>query len=444
MAAAAPAIATGCVQTHRTGAVPGLRWARPDYRMNAMRASRSRPFDVVLYGATGFVGRQTAAYFAQHAGGLRWAVAGRSAPRLEQLAAALGLGDIGIIEADGADDASLGALARDARVVLSSAGPFALHGSALVAACVAQRTHYVDITGETPWVRDLIDRHHGQAARDGTRIVPCCGFDSVPSDLGAFLVADALRRHHGEACGDVKACFALKGGVNGGTLASMFHALESCDSRRIADPFLLNPEAPAGADPADHADPLGARRDTDFNAWVGPFFMGPINTRVVRRSAALMGGATDTPYAPDFHYQEYLRFGRGAFAAVGAAATSIGLAAGQELLRFDTMRRFAQGMAVAPGAGPTAAAMDGGSFRCELVGRGDAGSVVRGRIAGRGDPGNRATTVFVCEAALALALDEGALPGGAGHGGLLTPASAFGHVLAGRLAAAGMTVDIGT
>jgi short subunit dehydrogenase-like uncharacterized protein len=405
-----------------------------------MRAPRSRPFDVVLYGATGFVGRQTAAYFAQHADGLRWAIAGRSAPKLERVAAALGLGDIGIIEADAADGEALGRLARDARVVLSTAGPFALYGSALVAACVAHRTHYVDITGETPWVRDLIDRHHAQAARDGTRIVPCCGFDSVPSDLGAFLVAEALRREHGEACVDVKACFSLKGGVNGGTLASMFNALESGDSRRIADPFLLNPAMPAGADPADHADPVGARRDADFNAWIGPFFMGPINTRVVRRSAALLEGGTDTPYAASFHYQEYLRFGRGAFAAMGAAATSIGMAAGQELLRLPTMRRFAQGMAVAPGAGPTEAAMDGGSFRCELVGRSENGSVVRGRIAGRGDPGNRATTVFVCEAALALAAEEGALPGGRPFGGLLTPASAFGHLLARRLAAAGMTI----
>ena len=162
-----------------------------------------RRFDVVLYGATGFVGRQTVAYFSEHAGGLKWALAGRSRKRLEALAVGLGLEDAGILVADAEDDAALAALAAQTRVLLSTAGPFALYGSALVAACVAQRTHYVDITGETPWVRGLIDRHHVKAARDGTRIIPCCGFDSVPSDLGAWLVAQALMREHGETCVDV-------------------------------------------------------------------------------------------------------------------------------------------------------------------------------------------------------------------------------------------------
>lgn len=147
--------------------------------------SRARPaFDVVLYGATGFVGRQTVAYFARHAGRLRWALAGRNEARLREVREAAGEGaaQAGLIVADAADARALGRLAAQARVVLSTAGPFALHGSALVAACVRHGTHYCDITGETPWVHDLIERHHEQAARDGTRIVPCCGFDSVPSE----------------------------------------------------------------------------------------------------------------------------------------------------------------------------------------------------------------------------------------------------------------------
>jgi short subunit dehydrogenase-like uncharacterized protein len=136
-----------------------------------------RPYDVALYGATGFVGRQTVAHFAAHADGVRWALAGRSAAKLEQVRQANGPGaaGAGIIVADAADKKALDALASQTFVVLSTAGPFALYGSALVAACVAHRTHYVDITGETPWVRGLIDRHHAQAARDGTRIIPGCG-----------------------------------------------------------------------------------------------------------------------------------------------------------------------------------------------------------------------------------------------------------------------------
>ena len=245
---------------------------------------RSRRFDLVLYGASGFVGRQAVAYLAQHARGLRWALAGRSPERLE---AVRGSVDADIVVAYADDAAALQALAEQSRVVLSTAGPFALYGSKLVAACVQARTHYADITGETPWVRGLIERHHAQAAQDGTLIVPCCGFDSVPSDLGAWLLVQAMQAQHGEHCVDVKAAFSLRGGLNGGTLASLFNVLNAGQQRAFEDPFLLNPPATAPADPQRHADPGAPHRDADFGAWVGPFFMGPVNTRVVRRSAAL-------------------------------------------------------------------------------------------------------------------------------------------------------------
>jgi short subunit dehydrogenase-like uncharacterized protein len=303
---------------------------------------------------------------------------------------------------------------------------------------VRQATHYVDITGETPWVRRLIDRHHAQAAADGTRIVPGCGFDSVPSDLGAWLVAQALWAAHGEPCVEVKAAFSLRGGLNGGTFASLLNAIESGDRAQFADPFLLNPPGTAPADAAAHRDPAGALRDADFDGWLAPFVMGPINTRVVRRSAAL--AADDGPYAPDFRYQEYLRIGRGPAGAVAATALSVGMAAGRAALALAPLRRAAERLAPAPGEGPTEKTMDNGSFRCELVGTGERGTVLRGRIAGRGDPGNRATTVFVCESALALAQDADRLPGGPNRGGVLTPATALGGALAARLLAAGLTL----
>jgi short subunit dehydrogenase-like uncharacterized protein len=378
------------------------------------------------------------AYFAQHAGDLRWALAGRSADKLQAVRAACAAPQAGVCVADAADAAALDRLAAGSRVVLSTAGPFARYGSELVAACVRHGTHYVDITGETPWVRQMIDRHHAEAARRGTRIVPGCGFDSVPSDLGAWLVARALWRTHAERCVSVKACFSIRGGLNGGTFASLMNALETGQNKQFEDPFLLNPRGTAPADAAAHADPVSPHRDAEFDAWVGPFFMGPINTRVVRRSAALVPGE---PYAPGFHYQEYLRFGRGATAAVSAAAASIAMASGQGALAFRPARRLAAALAPAPGEGPSERAMDGGSFRCDLVGTGERGTVVRGRIADRGDPGNRATTKFVCESALALALDGKSLPGGARLGGVLTPATAFGDMLARRLRAAGMTVE---
>ncbi|MFM1988412.1 MAG: hypothetical protein RJA99_1369 [Pseudomonadota bacterium] len=438
---------TAMITDAAAGPIGETRGPRPS---GAARAARhgdgQRALDVVLYGATGFVGRQTVAYFAEHAHGLRWALAGRSAERLERVREQAGPGaaQAAIVVADADDAPALDALAARTRVVLSTAGPFARHGDALVDACVAHGTHYVDITGETPWVRRLIDRHHARAAADGTRIVPCCGFDSVPSDLGAWLVAHALRDGHGEACVEVKARFSLRGGVNGGTLASALGIFDAGDEDAFDEPFLLSPQDAVPADADRHLDPRWPRRDADFGGWIGPFFMGPVNTRVVRRSAALLAAAGDEAYAPGFAYQEWLKLGRGPLAAAAGGAMAVGAGAARVGLAAPSIRGLARRLLPAPGEGPSERAMDEGRFRCELVARGERGTILRGRVAGRGDPGNRATTVFVCEAALALATNadaparSGALPASAG--GVLTPATALGAPYARRLVDAGMDI----
>ncbi|MDO8455887.1 MAG: saccharopine dehydrogenase NADP-binding domain-containing protein [Burkholderiaceae bacterium] len=400
----------------------------------------SRKYDVVLYGASGFVGRQTVAYFARHpqvkALGLKWAIAGRSADKLEAVRKDCGAPKVGVLVAEAHDTKAMDALARSATVVLSTAGPFALYGSELVAACVRHGTHYVDITGETPWVKGLIDRHHDAAERNGARIIPFCGFDSIPSDLSARLANEAMWARYGEACTSVKVAFSIRGGFNGGTLASLFNMLASGQSAAMADPFLLNPEGVRPANAAAHADPLGPRHDADFSAWLGPFMMSTINTRVVRRSAALLG------YAEGYAYQEYLRLGRGPAAALAATSLSVGSFTSQAALRLAPVRRLAQRLAPPPGAGPSEASMDGGSFRAQWVGHSASGKMVRGVIADKGDPGNRATTKMLCESALALALQLDELPGGRRHGGLLTPASGLGDVLVQRLRLAGMTLQV--
>lgn len=413
--------------------------------MARTQSSTQRAYDVVLYGATGFVGQQTVAYFAKHAKGVHWAIAGRSQSKLEAV-----LRDtkvrVPIIVADAHDSVALTDLADSTRVVLSSAGPFGLYGSALVAACVQQRTHYVDITGETPWVRAMIDAHHAQAAADGTRIVPCCGFDSVPSDLGAYLVAQEMQRRYSQPCTSVKASFSLRGGINGGTLASVLDILGKGQTEAFTNAFLLNPDHQASAADAVHADPTAPNYDADFGVWHGPFFMGPINTRVVRRSAALWqkDGPADsnTAYAGDFSYQEYLRFGTGLLAATVAAGMSVGSLASQMALRFAPVRKIIAALVPKPGQGPSVRAMDNGSFRCQLIGKSAQGQEVRAVLSDKGDPGNRATTKMVCEAALALALDTARLPGGEQRGGVITPAFAMGDVLVQRLRAAGMKLDI--
>ena len=417
--------------------------------------TQKRKYDVALYGATGFVGKQTVAYFAQldstpgpDGKPIRWALAGRSAEKLQAVKAACGPGakKAGIVVADAQDTEALEALARSCAVVLSTAGPFALYGSELVAACVKHGTHYVDITGETPWVHDMIKTHHSAAQKNGTRIIPFCGFDSVPSDLGAWLVVQTMMEKYGEPCESVKASFSLRGGVNGGTLASMFNFMGSGKAKMLANPFLLNPASARVPAAGVDLDPIAPVYDLDFKAWLGPFFMGPINTRVVRRSAALLASPAkgkSKGYGKDFHYQEYLRFGASPLAGAAAALVSAGMLAGATSMKLGPVRKLASRLVPGPGTGPSDAAMDGGSFRCELVGKSASGHVVRGRVADKGDPGNRATTKIVCESALALALQLDELPGGRSAGGVLTPAVGLGAVLVERLLLAGMTFEAG-
>ncbi len=400
-----------------------------------------RSYDVILYGATGFVGRQTVQYFAHSAAvkthGLRWALAGRNKAKLEQVReGCAGAADAGIVVAAADDAKALDALAKSTRVVLSTAGPFALYGSALVAACVKHGTHYVDITGETPWVASMIAQHHMQAAESGTRIIPFCGFDSVPSDIGTWLITQAMQQRHGVPCVDVVAAFSLRGGVNGGTLASLFNIMGSEQAKRLANPFLLNPNPARQSQIAASTDPVTPRYDAHFKTWLGPFFMSVINTRVVRRSAALLG------YGDGFTYQEYLRLGRGLLAGAAAASLSVSMGVSKVAMGFSAVRRVAAMLITKPGEGPSETRMDKGFFRCELVGKSASGQVVRGRVQDQGDPGNRATTKMVCEAALCLVIDYEMLPGGAGYGGVLTPATGLGDVLVTRLRAAGMTLVV--
>jgi short subunit dehydrogenase-like uncharacterized protein len=400
-----------------------------------------RDYDLVLYGASGFTGRQAAEHLARHARGLRWALAGRDHGKLEAARDETGA-KAEILVAEAADRRALGELAARARVVISTAGPFALYGSALVDACVAHRTHYADIAGETPWVRDLIDRHHARAAAEGTRLVPCCGFDSVPSDLGAWRVVQELRERHGAGCVEVKAYFRMRGGFNGGTIASALNLQDSGQAARLRDPFLLSPGRHSRQEIERNRDPEWIAYDEAVGAWVGPFFMGPINTRVVRRSAALCETWSE-PYGPVFRYQEYLRYDHGLTGRV-VASVATGAAGLFQLALASPARDLIRPLLPQPGSGPSQRARDQGWFECVLIGEGEDGSRARARIAFKGDPGNRATVTFLCESGLALAEDGDRLPGGATRGGVLTPATALGGVLVERLKRAGTTIESAT
>ena len=402
---------------------------------------RETTYDVVLYGASGFVGKQTVQYFADRVrfAEVRWAIAGRDRQKLESVRAEVGI-DVDILVADSQDRTGIDSIVSQTRVLLNTAGPFALYGDAIVDACVRYRTHYVDITGETPWVKGLIERYHVRAAADGTRIIPCCGFDSVPSDLGAYLLVRYLQGELGVNCTQVKAYYQMAGGFNGGTLASGLNIYERGEFNQVSQPFLLDPPESIPTDLERDRDPISAQYDRNIGTWVAPFFMGVVNTRVVRRSRSLFEQWQES-YGTNFSYQEYLKFDPpwGWLQSAGMVA-SLAVIAG--VIQVPLLRRLLESIIPQPGSGPTEQTMDEGWFRCELLGWGSEGQRVRGLIADVGDPGNRATVKFVCESALCLAVDFDRLPGGVQRGGILTPATGLGDVLVERLRQAGMQIEV--
>jgi len=403
-----------------------------------------RKYDVVLYGASGFTGRQTVEYFARNTrpSDVRWAIAGRNRQALEaaRAQAVESAKAADILIADAQDQQAVDAIVSQTRILLTTAGPFSLYGSKIVDACVRFKTHYVDITGETFWVRDLIDRYHNRSAADGTRIIPCCGFDSIPSDIGTYLVARHIKSKMRVDCQEVKSFYQIRGGLNGGTFASASNAQASGHSARMREPFLLNP--PSAYTPEESKldqDPRNARFDPDIGAWRTPFVMGVANTRIVRRSAGLFEKWGE-PYGREFHYQEYQKI-TGPMARAKAYGMLAALGMLQATLKSSAGRRFLTRFAPKPGQGPSQKTMDNGFFRCDLVGIAADGRRVFGVVSDKGDPGNRATVKFLCESALSLALNADQLPGGQQRGGILTPATGLGDVLVERLRKAGMRLE---
>jgi len=401
--------------------------------------SGDRELDVVVFGATGFVGRLVAGYLAGHApGGVRIGLAGRSERRLENIRAGLG-GATSVwplLLADSADPVSVAALARAARVVVSTVGPYRAQGLGLVAACAAAGSHYADLTGEVLFIRDSIDRCNDVAASSGARIVHCCGFDSVPSDLGVLLLHHAARTDDaGDLLDTTLVVTALRGGISGGTLASLMgqqDEVRASAKRRqvVQDPYGLSPDRAAEPDLGDERDLAWARYDGDLRMWTGPFVMAGLNTRVVRRSNALQGWA----YGRRFRYREVTGFGASPAGPALAVAASAALKAAEAGLAFGPSRAMLGPLLPAPGQGPSEKTRRTGFFRMQIHTRTSAGARYLGTIEARGDPGYAATAVILGETALCLALDRDQLPDRAG---VLTPATAMGAALASRLRSAG-------
>ena len=400
--------------------------------------------DIVVYGATGFVGKLTAAHLAAHApDGVRVGLGGRSRERLEQLRTRLGgrAVDWPLVVADSQDARALAEMAERTTVVATTVGPYARYGMPLVEACARAGTHYADLTGEVLFVRESIDRHDATARQSGARIVHSAGFDSVPSDLGVLLLHQAVRA---AGAGDLEettlAVTGLRGGLSGGTLESMRGQMEqmsgSPDRRRqLADPYALSPQRDKEPDLGKQPDIVGVSRDPQVGQWVAPFVMASANTRVVRRSNALQ----DWAYGRRFRYREVMAMGAGPLGLVKAAGVTGGLAAFGGAMAFGPTRNGLAHVLPKPGEGPSEQARANGYFRIEIHTRTSAGARYVARVAAQGDPGYAATAVMFGESALALALDTDRLPPGAG---VLTPATGIGSVLVERLRARQFTFAV--
>ncbi len=410
----------------------------------------TREFDLVLYGATGFVGTLTAEYLTHGGEGARIALAGRSPDRLRAVRDTLGgsAGDWPVLTADAASPSTLNEMAARTRVVVTTVGPYIRYGLPLVAACAAAGTDYADLTGEPPFMRESIDLYHKQAADTGARIVHACGFDSIPSDLSVYALYRAAQRDGAGELGDTHFVVrSFRGAFSGGTYASLLDVLRTASSspdarHQLADPYTLSTDR--GAEPELGRQPdLVWRRGRDIapelsGVWTAGFLMAPTNTRIVRRSNALL----DWAYGRRFRYDENMSVGSSALAPVASVVgTGVGNAMFEVGSRYFRLlpRRLVERVVPKPGTGPSAEARERGYYRTETYTTTTTGARYVARMEQRGDPGYKATSVLLGESGLTLALDRGKL---SDLLGVLTPATAMGDALLARFPAAGVSFGV--
>ncbi len=407
-------------------------------------SNTKREYDVIVWGATGFTGALVAEYLLRAYGvdqSLRWAIAGRDIDKLAAVKASLGGGAEALqtIVAESFDDQKLDAMTSRTRVIISTVGPYAKYGSPLVAACVRAGTHYCDLAGEAQWIRQMIDKHHDEARQSGACIVNCCGFDSVPMDIGVWFLQREANKRRGQYCDSISMLVkATKGGASGGTMASMMNLMRESRKDRsvarvLADPYGLNP-ADERSGP-DGRDQQNARYDETAGAWTAPFIMAGINTKVVRRSHALQA----YPYGRNFRYHEAMLTGRGFGGWLRANMIMIGLGTLVLFASYDLSRSLLERFVLPkPGEGPDKDARESGFFDLRQFGRMADGTLLKTRITGDRDPGYGSTSKMLSECAICLAQDEPEA-----NGGVLTPAAAMGEPLLRRLEAnAGLSFEL--
>jgi short subunit dehydrogenase-like uncharacterized protein len=371
---------------------------------------------------------------------------GRSHAKVEAVRSKLGsaAAEIPIITGDSHDSASLDALAARTNVVCSTVGPYAQYGSELVAACARSGTHYCDLAAEAHWIRKMIDAHQAEAEQTGARIVNACGMDSIPSDIGVLLLQREAMKRQEKPCPQVKMRVTdMKGGFSGGTAASMIYGFEEGPQdptirRYMTEPYCLNPEGQReGPDPPDTMMSIAVKYDEDLQGWTKPFFMGPMNSKIVRRSNALLG----YPYGQDFCYEEASLVGSGPMGWVRAKAGALRFLGFIFTVAMPPTRWLLKKFVLPKsGEGPDREKRESGLWVIVLAGHLDDGSIIQVHIEGTGDPGVESTSRMLVESALCLTEDSDKITVG---GGIWTPASAMGDLLLPRLTShAGLSFEL--
>ena len=397
-------------------------------------------FDIIVYGATSFVGQIMTRYMHEtfSDGSLTWAIAGRSQSKLKTLSDDIGLSDIEIILADATDETALRDMCARAKVVISTVGPYALYGDNLVKICAETGTHYCDLTGEPQWIRKMQERHEETAKKSGAMIVHCCGFDSIPSDLGVYFLQQAALKEFGQSCNAINMrVVKMKGGASGGTIASIINMVKEAAGdadlrRQLKDPYSL---CPPDHDFSARQHDVKPAYDDEYQSWIAPFIMAAINTRVVHRSNALSGNS----YGTDFLYEEAMVTGKGGRGRRKARATRWGMNGFMLGLALPPMRWMLETLILPkPGEGPSPKEQLEGEYDLVFLGTTPNGDKISCRVTGDRDPGYGSTAKMLAQAAACLAQDVPQETAG----GFWTPAALMGGALIERLEAhAGLTFE---
>lgn len=393
-------------------------------------------YHLIVFGATSFVGQLLTRYlFERHGvdGDLRWAIAGRTEAKLNEVRATLG--DKGstlpILLANADDESSLLILCKQTRVVVSTVGPYSLYGSPLVKVCAESGTDYCDLTGEAPWIGKMLEAHEETAKRTGARIVHCSGFDSIPSDLGTYFLQQKSKEQFGQYCTRVKMRVkAMRGGLSGGTVASIIHIINEASKHPATRKMLMDPYSlcPPTLNKLPWQPTINfATFDSDAKAWTFPFIMAAINTKIVQRSHALTGYA----YGTDFIYDEAMMTGAGLKGRAAATSAALGIAGAFSVLVFPPTRAImARFVVPKPGEGPTPEQQAKGFYDIRFIGQTKTGETLTAKVTGDRDPGYGSTSKILGEAAVCLALD---ISKADKKGGFWTPSTLMGDKLIARL-----------